>query len=103
MCIRDSIKNTYSTWNDDLVRVTTAAVIVCTLRASDISAPELVALVWLCLGGVRLRAHKGFLRYFDVSQGVWRPYCGLLPEGIFTHTRCFLNTLEGMFAASQVM
>ena len=85
------------TWNDDLVRLATAAVVVCNLRASDISLVELVALVWLCLGGVRIRAHKGYLRYFDNEQGVWRPYSGLLPEGIFTYMRSFLNTLEGMF------
>ena len=46
---RIHIKN--PTWNEDLVRLSTAAVIVCGLRANDVSAPEMVALVWLCLGG----------------------------------------------------
>ena len=86
----------HTTWSDDLVRLATAAVVVCTLRASDVSPVELVALVWLCLGGVRLRAHKGYLRFFDNEQCVWRPYSGLLPEGIFAYMRSFLNTLEGM-------
>ena len=99
--IRQRICTKHEDWVTDLVRMATAGVIICGLRGSDISAPELVALVWLCLGGVRLRAHRGYLRYFDVQMGVWRPYSGLLPEGIFAYTRTFLNTLEGMFRSFQ--
>ena len=95
--IRGRIQTKYSTWNEDIVRLATAAVTVSKLRSHDVCAPEMVALTWLCLGGIRLRAHKGYLRYFHVDQGTWRPYVGLLPEQIFAYLRMFLNTLEGLF------
>ena len=80
-----------------IVRVAVAAISFTQLRVSDLCTPEIVQLIWLVLGEVRLRAHKGGLYYFDTTRRSWRPCSGVLPENTYSYLRAFMNQVEGFF------
>ena len=88
-------------WGADMRRVATAGLVLYRLRTSDVASPELVQIVWACLGDVRLRSHKGMMYYYDTDHGSWRRYTGLFPEGIFVFLRNFMNKVEGCFRSFQ--
>jgi hypothetical protein len=91
------VQSTYPAWGDEMRRLATAALVVYNLRRTDVSTPELVQVVWVCLGDVRLRSHNGVLYFHDTVNGVWRAFSGILPEGIFVFLRDFTVKLEGLF------
>ena len=88
-------------WEADMRRVATAGLVLYRLRTSDVASPELVQIVWACLGDVRLRSHKGMMYYYDTDHGSWRRYTGLFPEGMFVFLRNFMNKVEGCFRSFQ--
>ena len=84
-------------WNMEMMRVATAMLVMYHLRLADVASPELVQIVWTCLGDIRLRSHGGVLRFFNTSSGSWSLYTGLFPEGVFGYLRDFMNKVEGAF------
>ena len=95
--IQSAVGKVCPDWGRDMQRVATASLVLYRLRSSDVASPELVQIVWACLGDVRLRSHKGMVHFYDVDSSFWRRYTGLFPEGVFVFLRDFMNKVEGCF------
>ena len=86
-------------WCNEFKRLVVAAFAMYRLRLSDITTTEMVQLVWLILGEVRLRSHGGELHFFNKDHVAWSIFRGMLPEVVFKEVRDFMNKLEGLFRA----
>ena len=93
------VKDNRPDWCNDFTRLVVAAMAMYRLRLTDITTTEMVQLVWLTLGEVRLRSHGGELYFFSKDTLAFSMFRGMLPEVVFKEVREFMNKLEGLFRA----
>ncbi|CAE7561822.1 unnamed protein product [Symbiodinium sp. CCMP2592] len=85
-----------STWPEDMVRLTAAAINVYRTRLTDIFVRDFVGLVWIIEGDRYIRAHRGVCFLYH-SDGSFDPYSGVPPESTFYRLKKTLLRLEGLF------